>query len=720
MPKSITMSASLCAALAVIGTAPRAWAAQGNLEVRVSQTRVKLFEKVEFSLGADRPCSNPYDDSEVNVQAEFTTPGGRKVCLPAFYCQSFERKIPQAGAGKTEWVYPSGPAMWKVRFSPMEVGPYSCVVSLRDARGTAQSKPVAFECIPSQRKGCVRVSAKDPRYLELTDGTCFFPIGHDIAFIGPPQYVRDLAKVEEIFRKKSANGGNFARMWACCEDWGMAIEARKSAWGRSWAWNPPIVPMPGQENDPAARRCVRLSGKEGATLSVSPTRTLCVKPQTPYRLTGRARADDALSVSVQTDAMPQEKTIPAGSQGDWAAFREEFTTSAAQWWLNRIVFRLKGQGSASLSDLSLREAAGGPELLWQADVNRPVMGWYDQEDCDLLDRVLQAGEENGVYLQVVLLTRDLYMPLLKDEKAPEYDRAIQQAKRLLRYAVARWGCSTSLAVWEYFNEMDPARPTGRFYRELGEYLEKVDVYGHLRATSDWAPCVRDWAHPKLDTADMHFYLRPVIGEEWKDAAATTAKQAAFLRGNSPLKPALLSEFGLADDKWGLSPYMQKDADLLHFHDALWASAMSGMSGSAMFWWWEQLDRMDAYRHYKPLSTFLADVPFTKAGFKPSAWETPDRKLRVTALLAKDSACLWMSDPQATWWKAAVDKAAPPTINGASLRIQGLQTRKYRVQWWNTYEGRLVKEQDASPAGQGLLLSVPSFTRDIACKVAPAP
>ena len=52
----------------------------------------------------------------------------------------------------------------------------------------------------------------------------------------------------------------------------------------------------------------------------------------------------------------------------------------------------------------------------------------------------------------------------------------------------------------------------------------------------------------------------------------------------------MGEFGLAEDKWGRSPYMERDTEGVHFHIALWALAFSGLSGTAMFWWWEPLDQ----------------------------------------------------------------------------------------------------------------------------------
>ena len=101
-------------------------------------------------------------------------------------------------------------------------------------------------------------------------------------------------------------------------------------------------------------------------------------------------------------------------------------------------------------------------------------GYYNPVDCALLDHIVEAAEQTGIYLQLCLITRDAYMGDLKDEQSAAYQQATVDAQNLLRYAVARWGYSTHVVTWEYFNENDPGLPMERFYREVGDYLQQVD------------------------------------------------------------------------------------------------------------------------------------------------------------------------------------------------------------------------------------------------------
>lgn len=686
------------------------------IAVEVSPAKVGRYEKVELAIRPGRPADyrNPFDPDEVDVRLEITAPGGRTLLVPAFWCQGYQRRILERGGRKTDWLYPVGAPGWRARFAPMEVGPHSAVVVLKDARGTVRSAPVRFEATASQNPGFVRASRRDPRFLEFDDGRPFFAIGQNLAFIGPGQSVT-LWKAEQIFGKLSANGANFLRIWTCCQDWAMAVEARKSGWGRSWAWKPPFVPMPGSDTTPHGPKCVRVGDRDGASVAISTPNPLAMRPQTRYVLSGRVWTEGRAAVRISAGSTPLGEPVRPNREKAWTPFERPLATAVGQHFLDRITFRQEGSGTALLDGLSLREVGGGPELLWEAAVNRPVRGFYNPTDCFMLDELVEAGRRQGIYLQLCLITRDLYMKSLKDPASEDYEQAIRDARKLLRYAVARWGYSTSVAAWEYYNENDPGLPADRFYDALGRYLEEVDVYWHLRVTSAWGPAPKDWRHPRLDMAQLHHYLRLADKERGRDAVAAVLERTTLVRKHAPRKPVLLGEFGLAEDNWQRSRYMKGDRELVHLHNALWASAMSGAAGTTLFWWWELLDPMDAYAQYRPLAGFLKGVPFTTAGLETSA-ATAGPALRVVGLQGKRCAYLWLSDPRATWWNAVVEKLSPAEVRGATLELRDLAPGDYRVTWWDTRAGKALGQEQPTAERGTLRLRVPPFSRDLACKI----
>ncbi|MCF7973917.1 MAG: DUF5060 domain-containing protein [Phycisphaerae bacterium] len=686
--------------------------ASGMLQMEASKAEVARYGKLELLVAWDRRYDNPFDPQEVELNVVLTTPNGQSMTVPAFFCQMYERQQLNQGRARSDWIYPVGHGQWKARFAPMHTGTYRAMARLKDKTGIIESQPISFVCVASASRGFLGVCEEDPRFMAFSDGTPFFAIGQNLAFIGEGQTVT-LSKAETIFKKLTANGANFLRIWTGCHDWAMAIEARKSAWNRSWSRDNIVMPMPGLEGDPKARHCVKI---ESQSVTVAPSHPVALRPNTSYVIAGRFMTDSATGLRINLGGEHWETPVHATGDTTWQAFTQEFTTADRDFWLGQLTLGPVGSGTIWLDSLSLKEAGHGPELLWEADVNRPALGVYNQVDCFMLDKLVEAAQDHGIYLMLCLLTRDLYMKHLADASSRDYDTAIRYARQFMRYAVARWGYATSVAAWEYFNEIDPGLPTDRFYTEVGHYVESIDIYHHLRATSTWHPSARDCALPCLDLAQVHRYMRPGTEEAYQDEVAVVLDRAEFLRKNAPNKPSLIAEFGLADAKWGRSDYMKQDSEGVHFHTSLWASAFSGTSGTAMFWWWELLDEQDAYRHYKPLSAFLADVCF--AGLGLTGATVSDGQVRVLGYQGDACAYLWISDSRATWWRQVAENKRPAPVTEGIVTIGGLKDGTYQIEWWDTFAGGVLRTDHVSCREGRLQGSMPPFSRDIACKIRP--
>jgi hypothetical protein len=164
--------------------------------------------------------------------------------------------------------------------------------------------------------------------------------------------------------------------------------------------------------------------------------------------------------------------------------------------------------------------------------------------------------------------------------------------------------------------------------------------------------------------------------------------------------------------------MKQDKELVHFHNALWASSLSGLSGTALFWWWEHIDMLDGYSHYRPLSTFLSDLPLTQSQLSQTSPIVTPTEVRAVGLQGDQCAYVWLSDRNATWWKVVAEQQSPRELEGARLQIEGLKPGAYRAQWWDTYQGQIVKEDTVTIRSDQISIEVPRFARDIACKIRP--
>ena len=105
-----------------------------------------------------------------------------------------------------------------------------------------------------------------------------------------------------------------------------------------------------------------------------------------------------------------------------------------------------------------------------------------------LDRILDLAEHHGIY--VILALGGIASPSPRGTSASEVARPA--ARRQLRYIVARWGYSTSIAAWEFGPEDEgdegPADGISTARDDMAATLREVDPYGHpirLDGSSDY-------------------------------------------------------------------------------------------------------------------------------------------------------------------------------------------------------------------------------------------
>lgn len=77
---------------------------------------------------------------------------------------------------------------------------------------------------PGAEPAFVRVSPRDPRYFELSDGRPFIPIGLNLISPGGREEREGLARMDTWMRELAANGGNFFRVWLSSPFWDVEHE----------------------------------------------------------------------------------------------------------------------------------------------------------------------------------------------------------------------------------------------------------------------------------------------------------------------------------------------------------------------------------------------------------------------------------------------------------------------------------------------------------------
>ena len=92
-------------------------AGAGTLAIQPVTLGGKTYELCEFKLDLDSKGQNPFRQTELAVDSEFTLPSGKTMMVPAFYSQDYTN-VSHKG------VAVSGSAGWRLRFSGPEAGIY--------------------------------------------------------------------------------------------------------------------------------------------------------------------------------------------------------------------------------------------------------------------------------------------------------------------------------------------------------------------------------------------------------------------------------------------------------------------------------------------------------------------------------------------------------------------------------------------------------------------
>ena len=115
---------------------------------------VGKYVKFELTVALGATYTNPYDPTQIDLSAQFTSPTNKGWKVNGFYDGS----------------------QYKIRFAANETGTWSYVVTATDAGGTATSPGGTFSCTASSYHGWIKI-APNNRYLCYDDGTSFYGIG---------------------------------------------------------------------------------------------------------------------------------------------------------------------------------------------------------------------------------------------------------------------------------------------------------------------------------------------------------------------------------------------------------------------------------------------------------------------------------------------------------------------------------------------------------------
>ncbi len=377
------------------------------------------------------------------------------------------------------------------------------------------------------------------------------------------------------------------------------------------------------------------------------------------------------------------------------------------------------------------------------------MGDYRLDNAWRLDQVMELSEQYGIYQKLCIDWIRHITP--RGEPRRDFDRedyaysvsnggpchdmreffmlpeARRRFKNRLRYIVARWGYSPNVMAWELWNEIDMVDPKARdeaiivpWNREMCRYLQSIDPWHHLTTNSlagrdQWKAI---WPMEENQFAQRHGYStpRPDAVVASADMAGNVLQWLDDVAGFD--KPYLMAEFGLQRDRMDVRALCDRDQNGVHMHAGIWAALAHGSAGTAQLWWWGQyVDPKNLYTQFQAVANFVKGVPWTTAGFVRADIRTPEDNLRAVGLRGAAVSIFWFQNKSHTWWNV-VSRATIPPVGPTEVTVAGYAPGRYRLEYWDTYEGRLSSTATVRVTAGDLKLPVPRLETDIALKVYP--
>jgi hypothetical protein len=315
----------------------------------------------------------------------------------------------------------------------------------------------------------------------------------------------------------------------------------------------------------------------------------------------------------------------------------------------------------------------------------PSDAFYNPSALARMDHLVELSDSLGLYIMLTLGTGGYHVRdggLVSSADAFFADaKAKERYKNRLRYLVARWGYSTSIAMWEFFNEVDNVQHNGRqtpikgddivaWHREMSAFLKQTDPYGHIVTTSISHRDIEGLNDiPDIDINQKHIYNN-TAGIPSEINKYTTAFH----------KPYVIGEFGY---EWDWSKNFDDFAAGMDidFKRGLWYGLFSPTPVLPMSWWWEYFDarRMTPYfRGVRAISDRM--LKDGKGAFKPLAVQAGN--LHAFGLKCGETVFVYLFNPEHATY-----------LSGVTIRMEG--GAAYRVQ---SYEPATMRYEDASAVG----------------------
>ncbi len=582
-----------------------------KISVKPASDSIKKFETLYIDVGLTHPFENPYDPEDIKVDAVISTPDGDTLTLPCFYRYG-----------------ESGKSKWEARFTAMQTGTHSYHVQAVSHHGTSKSQEFYVSVKESDDDGFLRLDKNSLYNFVFDSGKRFRGVGLNIGWELESDWKYPYETYLDTLEKV---GANFFRTWMC--SWNLPLEWTRVVMGYDGMfvdefenWDKMFSHSPGLKIDLGKSRFteddtsrLKIESGSGGILvyNIEDIKKFKIKLFYNKNLsTGKIKCyfspDNVTYTPVDIEFSQTWNTYE-----EWRRMFIVYIYELPQGTnYLKIEFQENPEGSPEFGNIQIEY--GEPKDVLDA----PGLGRYYEKTAERLDEILRLSEEKGLYVMLTFDHHGIFKDFIDiwasnaEWKTNPYNAANggpcesptdfftnPEAKKIyknrLRYLVARWGYSTHLACWEFFNEVDnvlnwqdiPPLAIVNWHKEMADYLKQIDPYKHLVSTSVTSKEIPGlWEIESLDFTQHHNY------------GQTNGMKKSILKYVEKFKkPDVVGEFAMGDKGPG------KDYPIelyeIELHNGLWRGMFSPTPVLPLSWWWEWHYHYNHYFHLKVASDF---------------------------------------------------------------------------------------------------------------------
>jgi len=666
---------------------------------------VGQYEKFELTMDIETYYRNGYNPDEVDVTATFSSPSGKGYVVPGFLFQEFDESGSKIG----------GPN-WKVRFSPSEVGRWEYIVNVKNPVGRTVSQPKTFMCVSSMSPGFVR-TREGRRYFRFDNGNVFFPVGYNVCWVNSD----DNWSYEDYFRKLAQSGCNWTRIWNC--PWGIILEwcrPRSSGLGRysqkdCWKFDELIETA--EEKGIYIQMCINYHGmfRKDANWERNPYGVLEGGPC--------KNSEDFFTDEIARKYFKRKLRYLIARWGystnvfAWELFNEVdiidnyHEEEVTDWHREMVEYLKKNDPARHLVTTSFARPNAGAKIWDINGIDYVQIHLYVDNIPYGISRIASAkGQE---FSKPVMISEIGGSIAEADEEARD--------KEGIRLHDALWG---SLASGLSGTSM---------YWWWDGYIRANNLYSYLSAFSGFLKGIRfvDKTSPvrvelPLSNSYADITISPVL--DWEKSTGSEF----VIDPTGQISGGLLSRYlqssnhpEMCIEPTFIVSYPQNG----HFSVHLQRVAKAGATLEIY------LDEKLKLRRSFPVSKsdvsldkeYRVNIPAgnhrIRLANKGNDWLKIRRlifggvapEIEIMGWQSDDFAMLWLKNRQRTpenYLKGLADTL----VAGTKIKILDFPEGNYKVEYWDTDEGKILSETIANTNGEILRLDIPEFSKDIACKI----